>query len=90
MGESLRVLLKESAAISIAGSAGGDMRSVRCCSACEGRCCSASAGGFIGTGGTLSTAGIDAQGDFTGAGAAGFATKVGFSVGVFKTSPPFG
>lgn len=38
----------------------------------------------------MSTAGIEAHGDFTGAGAAGLATNVGFSNGDFDTSPPFG
>ena len=40
------------------------------------------------TGGTFSTGGRDAHGDLTGAGAAGFATRVGLSEGVFKTRPP--
>lgn len=40
------------------------------------------------TGGALSTGGRDAQGDLTGAGAAGFATKVGFSEGALSTNPP--
>ena len=40
------------------------------------------------TGGSFSTGGNDAHGDLTGAGAAGFATNVGLSEGVFRTSPP--
>lgn len=44
----------------------------------------------MGTGGTLSTAGTGAQGDFTAAGAAGFATNVGLSEAVFRDSPLFG
>ena len=40
------------------------------------------------TGVIFSTGGNDAQGDRTGADAAGFATSVGLSEGVFKTSPP--
>lgn len=40
------------------------------------------------TGGTFSTGGNDAHGDLKGAAAAGFATNVGLSEGVFNTRPP--
>lgn len=39
-------------------------------------------------GGTLSIGGKDAHGDLTGAGAEGFATRVGFSDVAFRTTPP--
>ena len=43
---------------------------------------------MISTGGTFSTGGKGAHGDLVGVGAEGFATSVGFSEGVFRTSPP--
>ena len=59
---------------------------------CCGRWAGARMGGLISIGGTLSTAGKGAQGDFAGVGAAGFETSVGFSEGVFRTKglPGFG
>lgn len=82
--------VKSSAAISIAtgGGGGGGISLLPRESFCGGRDVEGRLGGLISTGGTFSTGGNDAQGDLTGAGAAGFATSVGLSDGVFKTSPP--